>query len=506
VITNNLGVANLSVISPKAGIVSVIATVNADTISGSPAKARFIDNPVDHDKSKLTVVKDNAQPDGADPVRLVANIVDENGNPVDSRDVVFTVTDVDGNVSNHTVTTDNLGNATLDVVSNKPGTISVTATVDGKPISGSPATATFVDDEEEDTYTIELQKTLNQSSVYAGEIAEFEITLKNQGPSAMPSGVSIHLLERPSAGLSIQEYRIVGGNATISGNGNNALITTTGVIPVDGTIVVAVSASVDPRQTGSISNGVTVWGPGKNPDVDTPDDEFDTQPIPVQMPYALRLNKVAEQVNVTGGQMATFKVTITNDGPRALPEGSRVLLTEKPGVDLNVVGYEVISGSAQVQGSGTEVTILMNGSLNPGSSIELRVRTQVSSSAKGSISNGVSVWGPNKDRTDEPDANAESSPIPVNEALIIPNLFTPNGDGVNDRFVIPNIMRYQQRELIILNRWGNQVYRSENYNNDWDGGTLGEGTYYYILKVRDVNSESWRVSKGAVAILRNTNQ
>lgn len=55
-----------------------------------------------------------------------------------------------------------------------------------------------------------------------------------------------------------------------------------------------------------------------------------------------------------------------------------------------------------------------------------------------------------------------------------------------------------------MNRWGNQVFKSDNYNNDWDGGSLAEGTYYYILRYR--NGGDWKTAKGPVAIIRVTNR
>lgn len=73
--------------------------------------------------------------------------------------------------------------------------------------------------------------------------------------------------------------------------------------------------------------------------------------------------------------------------------------------------------------------------------------------------------------------------IMVNECGIkIPNAFTPNGDGVNDYFVIPGSERFDRMELSIFNRWGNEVYRSNNYDNDWAGLNLHEGVYYYQLR------------------------
>ncbi|MEZ5057702.1 MAG: SdrD B-like domain-containing protein [Saprospiraceae bacterium] len=64
--------------------------------------------------------------------------------------------------------------------------------------------------------------------------------------------------------------------------------------------------------------------------------------------------------------------------------------------------------------------------------------------------------------------------------------FSPNGDQINDYFTILGIENHPNNELLIFNRWGNLVYETESYKNDWDGtfnGTaLPDGTYYYIFK------------------------
>jgi gliding motility-associated-like protein len=84
--------------------------------------------------------------------------------------------------------------------------------------------------------------------------------------------------------------------------------------------------------------------------------------------------------------------------------------------------------------------------------------------------------------------------------LDLPNLFTPNGDGINDVWVIENIFTYNA-EVFIFNRWGTEIFSTTNYQNDWngsnnDGDPLTDGTYYYVVKVGD------KVYKGAVTILR----
>jgi gliding motility-associated-like protein len=93
-------------------------------------------------------------------------------------------------------------------------------------------------------------------------------------------------------------------------------------------------------------------------------------------------------------------------------------------------------------------------------------------------------------------------------AINIPEGFSPNRDGVNDNFVI--IKPYGTiLELEIFNRWGNVVYTSTNYNNDWDGkGTknfigqdLPDGGYYYTLRATDRNGAA-QIFKGFVLIQR----
>jgi gliding motility-associated-like protein len=82
----------------------------------------------------------------------------------------------------------------------------------------------------------------------------------------------------------------------------------------------------------------------------------------------------------------------------------------------------------------------------------------------------------------------------------IPNVFSPNADGVNDLFEIENLA--QGAEVSIYNRWGALVFESNNPNNFWDGRTKGGtpvpgGIYYYIVKIPGSESK-----KGFVELIR----
>jgi gliding motility-associated-like protein/uncharacterized repeat protein (TIGR01451 family) len=85
--------------------------------------------------------------------------------------------------------------------------------------------------------------------------------------------------------------------------------------------------------------------------------------------------------------------------------------------------------------------------------------------------------------------------------LVISNVFTPNGDGVNDTFVIPGLDTYSDTELTIINRWGNTVYQKTNYKNDWDGQGMVEGTYFYVLRAKN-KAGVWDTYKGYLTLLR----
>jgi gliding motility-associated-like protein len=79
------------------------------------------------------------------------------------------------------------------------------------------------------------------------------------------------------------------------------------------------------------------------------------------------------------------------------------------------------------------------------------------------------------------------SMIPCNRPFWIPNTFSPNGDGENDFFRFENVP--EPITLLVFNRWGQLVYQSEDYQNDWDGtdingNALPEGVYTYKIQYR----------------------
>jgi gliding motility-associated-like protein len=106
----------------------------------------------------------------------------------------------------------------------------------------------------------------------------------------------------------------------------------------------------------------------------------------------------------------------------------------------------------------------------------------------------------------------------IEEDLLFPDGFSPNGDGINEKFKIAGLEKYPDAYLEVVNRWGQVVYKKKSYGNEsrwgtedawWDGrsasklkvgnGLLPAGTYIYFLKL---GGDSSKVIKGTIFINR----
>ena len=91
---------------------------------------------------------------------------------------------------------------------------------------------------------------------------------------------------------------------------------------------------------------------------------------------------------------------------------------------------------------------------------------------------------------------------PTQPEVQFPQLFSPNGDGVNDFWLWTNTLKYDGCKLIIYNRFGKAVYETTSYDNSWDGRSntgqpLEEEAYYYIVRC-----ENQKDITGAVRMVR----
>ena len=104
-----------------------------------------------------------------------------------------------------------------------------------------------------------------------------------------------------------------------------------------------------------------------------------------------------------------------------------------------------------------------------------------------------------------------SSEVPffgnISTDVIIPNVFTPNGDGQNDLLTFVNVNGSETFRLTIWNRWGKKVFVTDDPFNHWDGismkdKTINEGVYYFEILFTDVCSDEEQIKTGFVHLMR----
>jgi gliding motility-associated-like protein len=77
----------------------------------------------------------------------------------------------------------------------------------------------------------------------------------------------------------------------------------------------------------------------------------------------------------------------------------------------------------------------------------------------------------------------EKLTISVFDAIPELNLFTPNGDGINDAFSFKYLDLFSEKKLSVYDRWGKVIFQSNNYENNWSPSELSDGTYFYVLEI-----------------------
>ncbi|MEO2099517.1 MAG: gliding motility-associated C-terminal domain-containing protein, partial [Flavobacteriaceae bacterium] len=103
---------------------------------------------------------------------------------------------------------------------------------------------------------------------------------------------------------------------------------------------------------------------------------------------------------------------------------------------------------------------------------------------------------------DNSDTDYNSDGLP--DDIVFPSqFFSPNGDGINDRFTIIKIESYPNSFLSLYTRSGALIYSKLNYRNTWpsdvNSQTLPEGSYYYIL---DLNNDGRADEQGWIYLIR----
>ena len=252
---------------------------------------------------------------------------------------------------------------------------------------------------------------------------------------------------------------------------------------------------------------------------------------------ALSVRDTARQTN--GSYNVTYRVVVKNYGSVAMRDVSLADTLSKVFNDQVGAGFTVLGTPIASKGSKLKLNPGFNGGSNPfmvlgdstsqlgvGATDTLLVRLNVTTTGQTGLFfstvyatarllmsgarvdpellRDVSTNGLNPDLNgnNNPTDPNESEATPLNlplsdQAVFIPQGFSPNGDGINDLFVIRGVQG-QTVSLEVTNRWGHRVYANTDYKNDWDGKSntgiqvgnattdgVPDGTYYYVVKLSD---------------------
>ncbi|WP_343703286.1 Calx-beta domain-containing protein [Chitinophaga sp.] len=194
------------------------------------------------------------------------------------------------------------------------------------------------------------------------------------------------------------------------------------------------------------------------------------------------------------GQDITYRITVRNIGNGI---ASGVVVTDTLPIQLGLPSNTTATGGQVTVNTDNKIVIWTIGEMLPNGSLQLEVRCRI---VEGGALEATAEAGSTTMDAD-PSNNKATMRLQIDgQDMSFPNVFSPNGDGKNERFIIGGVEKYPGAKLQVFNRWGSQVYRSNDYRNDWNGSDLNEGTYFYILEVK--KPDGIKTYKGWVLIVR----
>ncbi|RIV44933.1 gliding motility-associated C-terminal domain-containing protein [Flagellimonas pelagia] len=338
---------------------------------------------------------------------------------------------------------------------------------------------------------LSLSKTVDNASPNVGDVLRFVVSVTNHGPTnasgvmvtdLLPQGYSYQShtstagVYNPSSGIwninrtildqdteSLEVLAVVNAPTGMEEEYvNHAYITASNFMDPDSDPFIGVEAD-------DLSDGIA------------DDDEASAFVIPQTTDIAL--TKMVDNMSPSMGNEVVFTITVTNQG--------NVPATVIGIEDQLPLGYQLVSSVAST-GTYDDSGIWEISILQPAETATLEVTAKVLDIED--YVNTASLAYVDQWDTDDSNNFAEAYVVPT--CLVVYNEFSPNGDGVNDYFKIDCIAQYPNNSLQVYNRWGNIVFETRSYKNDWDGTPNGRaivqkedqlpvGTYYYVLDLGD---------------------
>ena len=401
-------------------------------------------------------------------------------------------------------------------------------------IGTAQATSTILDD---DIADLKITKTGTPTSVVAGHIITYTITVENLGSNIAQTVIVNDVLP---AGLTL-----------ISATPSTGIWTdptwTIGTMPMASTNTITIIAKVNTNVADGtvIMNSATVSSSTTDPDGTN---NTATYSNTVNAESDLAITKTVQSSSVIMGQDIEYKITVTNKGPS---DAMGVIVTDTPPgisnvvystdngtswktwsspaslgtvvnggltsfilkgtVDINqcdpIINEATVSAANLIDANMSnnkatctatpedqtlpeircpgKVTIVVDRTAYSTTGVELGIPLTKDNCTVASVTNDAPVSYPLGNTnviwtvTDASGNKASCTQLVVGpNRIFIPNGFSPDGDGTNDYFVITDIGNYPSNHFWVYNRWGNLVYDKKTYDNSWDGKLNVNGLVY----------------------------
>lgn len=339
---------------------------------------------------------------------------------------------------------------------------------------------------------LSLSKTVDNENPNVGEVVRFVVSVGNSGPSDA-RGVAVTDMLPP--GYTYQSHTSTAGvYNSASGIWNvNRTILNQDTESLEILAVVNAPTGLQNEYVNEAFVSSTLYpDPDSDPSIGIGEDDFDDGIVDddeatafvIPQTTDISITKNVDNAMPNIGDEVVFAITVTNQG---VDDATHLGIQEEL-----PMGYQFIS-SQTTQGTYDSESLFWEIESLPVSGTAI-LRLTVKVVDMDDYVNRVSLAYVDQWDVDESNNSAEAFVDP--SCLVVYNEFSPNGDGVNDYFKIDCLGRYPNNTLQVYNRWGNIVYQTKSYKNDWDGTPNGRamvqpedqlpvGTYYYVLDLGD---------------------
>ncbi|WP_114750763.1 T9SS type B sorting domain-containing protein [Pleomorphovibrio marinus] len=261
-----------------------------------------------------------------------------------------------------------------------------------------------------------------------------------------------------------------------------------GILPIGETLHFEIDALT--LAEGNIMNQVRVRIGDFDQTVDSPVTQVRAKSVD------LVIDKSTNAQEIVDGDEFVYTLTLTN---RGLDEATGVTIVDELPTEVDHVESTVSNNpdALVINFTQNENRLIWEVEEFPVGS-ELTITITVVAMEVGPAINRANVGS---EETDVDESNNSDSVTVDIAPLFIPNVFKPDNDGKNETFIIRASHKFSKISLLIFNRWGDPVFESEDYQNDWNAEGVNGGTYYYLIKGVDARNQERRY-KGWVQVLK----